>query len=400
MLIREKERALFKFENLALLTVLMLPLYLQRVVFFGVAANILDLLLLASIAWGLLKSKNSIFLKIAQYKGETTLIAFLILGFLISLGNGGNYLTGLGIIKSWLLLPILFAFVFYASSIGDQRKKIFFSYYVSAFFVAAASLGLLFLGQVTYDGRLQGFFNSPNYLAMYLAPGIIIGLIMPVRSHNSNPEVKVIFSLPLLIITVALYYTYSYAAWAALIFSLLIIALIQREKKYFFKKDKIITLILIILFLIFSQAGKIKYNNLHSYNRSSLESRIMIWEAAGDILKNNWILGIGPGNFQEKYLEYQKYYPPYLEWAVPHPHNLFLAVWLYGGIIASLSFLALVAFWIRKFYCGPKEVLELAAFGVIVYIFVHGLVDTTYFKNDLAVVFWLAFFSLNQTPRR
>ena len=26
--------------------------------------------------------------------------------------------------------------------------------------------------------------------------------------------------------------------------------------------------------------------------------------------------------------EYQKHFPPYLEWAVPQPHNLYLAFWL------------------------------------------------------------------------
>jgi len=26
----------------------------------------------------------------------------------------------------------------------------------------------------------------------------------------------------------------------------------------------------------------------------------------------------------------------------------------------------------------------------MIYILLHGLIDTTYFKNDLAVVFWLA----------
>ena len=118
----------------------------------------------------------------------------------------------------------------------------------------------------------------------------------------------------------------------------------------------------------------------------------MIWHSAEKILESNWFLGIGAGNFQKEYLAYQKYFPPYLEWAVPHPHNVYLAFWLYGGIFGLLGFLSLVYFW---FYCLSKSQknpnLKLIGLGIMGYILVHGLVDTTYFKNDLAVIFWLLF---------
>jgi O-antigen ligase len=118
----------------------------------------------------------------------------------------------------------------------------------------------------------------------------------------------------------------------------------------------------------------------------------MIWQSAGKILEDNPTWGIGPGNFQEKYLEYQKYYPPYLEWAVPHPHNLYLAFYLYSGILGLAAFLLSIFFWLKKIMAQKKEATVLVALGIIAYFLLHGMVDTTYFKNDLAVIFWLAFF--------
>lgn len=36
----------------------------------------------------------------------------------------------------------------------------------------------------------------------------------------------------------------------------------------------------------------------------------------------------------------------------------------------------------------------MASLGIMFYFLLHGLVDTTYFKNDLAVIFWLNFMML------
>ena len=123
----------------------------------------------------------------------------------------------------------------------------------------------------------------------------------------------------------------------------------------------------------------------------------MIWQASKKMIENNFVFGIGPGNFQKTYLEYQKFYPPYLEWAVPHPNNLYLAWWLYGGILGVVGFLGLVFFFLRdvleKSKKEPRQVL-FVALGIMLVILSHGIFDTTYFKNDLAIIFWLNFLVL------
>jgi len=118
----------------------------------------------------------------------------------------------------------------------------------------------------------------------------------------------------------------------------------------------------------------------------------MVWSAAGKILADNWLLGIGPGMFQQYYLEYQKYFPvPYLEWAVPQPHNLFLAFWLQAGILGLIGFIWLIINFFRRlfnFFINQKSPLALSLMAIMVYILAHGLLDTTYWKNDLSLIFW------------
>ena len=140
-------------------------------------------------------------------------------------------------------------------------------------------------------------------------------------------------------------------------------------------------------------------------DRSSLSSRFMIWQSAWDIGKESWLWGIGPGNFQEKYLEYQTLYPPYLEWAVPHPHNIFLSFWLQSGFLGFLGFVIICGWTLFRMFLSVsqrtnKKELELFLIGFLFLMLLWGLVDTPYWRNDLSVLFWMMLFSntFSRTP--
>jgi O-antigen ligase len=408
---------LLNLENLIYCVIIFLPAYLVQFSFFGVPTNILEMaILLIFILWLFRKGYRSMFLE--PYKKYTLPLALIFLGLILSVLVNKNYAVGLGIIKGWFIVPVLFVF-----SISQIIKKeniinIFFALYLSAFFASIIAIFYLMLGNMTYDGRLQAFFNSPNYLAMYLAPALII--LAQVQSakckvQSYSLKLKIIFLISGLIILTTFYFTYSYASWIAVALSLIVVTIFKNKKVI---KNKTTVMLLLMIILLFAvQANSEKLLNLKNYNRSSLQSRMMIWRSAEKMLKENFIFGIGPGNFQEKYLKYQKYYPPYLEWAVPHPHNLYLSFWLYSGILGLTGFVWLVGLWFRDaIYPHTKNLIEhknkkgncffgvgvkksdntvkFIVLGIMAYILIHGLVDTTYFKNDLAIIFWLNFLAL------
>lgn len=379
-------------ENWAYVAVFLLPLYLLRFNVFGAPANAWEVLAMGGI---LLGWRRIISLFKAGAKKYFWPFLLIIFGFLISILAGKNYAVGFGIIKSWLILPFFFAFLSGLVVRKEKRKNIYLAYYFSAFFVAVVSLGFYFSNHLTFDGRLRGIFNSPNYLAMYLAPAVIIYVF-----GKEKPRLKKYFAhFSLGAILFSLYLTFSYAAWGALVAAVSGVFLAQGRLNA--KKVWVISGIFFI-FAIF-QFENNKFSDLINFDsRSSLSSRIMIWNSAGKILGNHWILGIGPGNFQRAYLEYQKYFPPYLEWAVPHPHNVFLAFWLSGGVLGFFGFLWLLVIFFGDVWKKIRrvetrqglvstDVLHISV-GIMLYILIHGLFDTTYFKNDLAVVFWLTYF--------
>ena len=172
--------------------------------------------------------------------------------------------------------------------------------------------------------------------------------------------------------------------------------LFLRSKRSYFVRISLIALCgtIIALFLLFQMHGQKFSDLIHLNERSSLASRIMIWRSSWKMLENRPVIGIGPGNFQTTYLEYQQYFPPYLEWAVPHPHNLYLAFWLQTGMLGLIGFVLLTVFWSRHVITTrdrneKKASLEWTLIGIMATLLLIGLLDTPYWKNDLAYSFWL-----------
>jgi len=131
---------------------------------------------------------------------------------------------------------------------------------------------------------------------------------------------------------------------------------------------------------------------MQNVERSSLMSRINIWNVTKDLIVDKSLIGYGLGTFQDIYLKRQIFYKPYLEWAVPSTHNVYLMLWFSGGFFLFFIFV-LIYFYslfslIRKFLISKNEkyIIILASTSIII---IHGLVDTTVFGITDAYLFWL-----------
>ena len=387
--------------------VFLIPTYLIRFRIFGIPTNLLEILIyLSFISWLLEKQKVDWKGLFREYKIYIISISLIFLGLILSTLINKNYQPGFGVIKGWFFDPLLFSFIL-IKIIKETKdvENILKTLYFSAFAVSLVALEYFFYGHLSYDGRLRAFYDSPNYLAMFLAPAIFIGiyLLKNKREETRNKNIVIISSL--IIIAFVIYLTHSYSAWISILLGLLIVESITKKTN-----KKIIAIsFLIILFAFLSQLNNPKLKDISS-DRSSLNSRMMIWKSSALMLKDNFIFGIGPGNFQNKYLEYQKYFPPYLEWAVPEPHNLYLAFWLQSGIAGLSGFALLIFSWLKKTAGAigsnqknsplrldvsssrieARPLLAVSS-GIIIYILLHGMMDTTYWKNDLSFIFWIIF---------
>lgn len=123
----------------------------------------------------------------------------------------------------------------------------------------------------------------------------------------------------------------------------------------------------------------------------------MIWEVAARISRENLPWGIGLGRFQEVYLSYQPLFPPYLEWAVPEPHNILLALYLSTGLLGLVGFLFLTLTVVRRLLQDPRARSGVTGSAIsparlflalFLWFFLVGLVDTPYFQNQPSFLFW------------
>jgi len=396
----ERLKPWFKIEScentcqfLILAVLFSLPFYFIRFKYNWLSVNLTEVLIMILFFIWILSKNTRYQMLDAKYRIPVILI---FVGLFFSFIAGKNYYVGLGVIKGWFILPIVFAVI-----LSDRLKKdygllnkIFAAMFASGIIVSMVGIYYRLSGFITYDGRLKIFYDSPNQLAMFLALVFLIGFIFMEQKTGNEEQVGIsrktmLLMIGQILITINLYLTKSYGAWLSIGAILTVVFWLKYRailnKKYF-------AIFLVVLLFLLSWAGINKYKNIEKMGeRSSLASRTMIWKSAGLMVKNNPLFGIGPGNFQNKYLEYQKYFPPYLEWSAPQPHNLFLAFWLETGLLGLLGFILLL---LQFFKDNKKAIINNRLYGIlclalVLYFLFHGLIDTTYWRNDMALLFWI-----------
>lgn len=364
--------------------IVLLPFYSIRFVPFGVPVSIIEILVVIAFACSV--GKNM--LSPSQLRGGRGLIigaALMCLGVLIATIAGDDLRAGFGVLKGWFVMPILFGLVVWMR--GAQQRataKLYLgTYFVSAVSVSVIALFYYLIGELTYDGRLRGFYTSPNYLALYISPAIFFLYYL----NDLRGRWRWITSGGVVIIASALYFTNSFSAWLAIGGAFVVTAFFLQRKK----RVLVISVALLGLALILLQVNGQKIADLREVpERSSVASRLMIYKSAVMIGRDHIVVGITPNTFQDHYLEYQKHFPPYLEWAVPQPHNLYLAFWLQGGLLGLLGLLTVLWWFYGRMYVFIKKNASVAFLvASVTSILLYGLSDTPYWKNDLAFVFWL-----------
>ena len=393
------------------LIIFSMPLYLLRFSIFGIPTTVLEMMVyLLFLVWIINKIKKnnfypaltdgfSGFSRLSKNGVLLTGIILLFLGVIISTFNSSDLRTSLGIFKGWFVDPFLF-FIVFISVIKKEKHLVIAlkSWLVSGVAVSSISVFYLLNNNLTFDGRLKAFFLSPNHLAMYIAPAFLIMLFFLLNKRNLDKKLfsieYLVFSIFLIIILIPLYFTYSYGAFLGIFIGILYLVFKNKISKSKLKTRNIYLMGLVVLILsgfIFTTSNK--FNQItNSDNRSSFHSRLMIWNTSVEIIKDNPLFGIGPGTFQETYLSYsKKFSEPYLEWAVPQPHNIFLAFYLQTGIIGFVGFILILIWFFNYRRDAINRVSTMACIIniLMIYILIHGLIDTTYWKNDLSLMFWL-----------
>jgi O-antigen ligase len=334
-------------------------------------------------------------------------MALLLLGCLGGLyvsSQNGELMKALGILKGWVIMPMIFAFLvmFFVNSAGE-KKSLLYSYFLSSIILAGWGLYQVGTGNyTTIDGRASGPFESANYLALYIAPAVIASFVfLRQRIEEGLREGRgdVYFEiLAFVVCSLALIFSRSYGGILGVFSALFLYAIYEIffsnfSGKYGSFLRKIIILVVVVLAAftsVISQVGTAKFKDFLVFDRQSSSSvRIQVWTVALDEIKENPVLGIGLGGFENVYEKKAVEIlgaEPY-EKTMLHPHNLLFSSWLNAGILGLISICWLVVsvlLALRK-----KDRMAVVFIAMFLVIFIHGIVDQPFWKNDLALIWWM-----------
>ncbi|MBU1110278.1 O-antigen ligase family protein [Patescibacteria group bacterium] len=403
-------------------TIFLSPLYIIRWSYWGLPTTLLEHLIgLTVLIWLVFRmGKGKSFSDSAEtglnpFQGLTL---FLLLACIISLFKTPDLRAGLGIFKAYFIEPIIF---FYVLTDCLKRGIIKRKEIIWALTCAALWLSLIGISQILFKwpvfaiheatgGRAHATFNSGNALALYIGPIIALLLALEigaapskgpplcaVRSSAKNRKIirkgkpRIFEGLVLILITFVLILTKSTGGLVGLGVSIAFLVSARFLSLKLLRK-LIITgamLYLISHFVLLSIIPKLTPQVANPWVRPGGTglTRLCVWEGTVNLLKDNPMLGAGLSGFKELYST--QYYTCDAE-PLEYPHNFVLNFWTETGILGLTAIIGIIALvFYRELKKGNKSKINWGILAALIYCLAHGLVDVPYFKNDLALVFWV-----------
>lgn len=232
--------------------------------------------------------------------------------------------------------------------------------------------------------RAYSTFYNPNILAVFLGITILTGIVKYESVRSGKVRILSLICLVLSILCILL--TYSRNGWLSVSIMLIVLSLL--DKKYI--KYAILFPIIFLSFELIGKTGRLLPENLLA--DSSIHYRIEIWKSSLNIIKDNLLLGVGPGTIWQKIPLYSMEIKSY----VSHAHNIYLQKLVDTGVIGLFLLICFLKYiWdkIKKDVFSNKEV-SVIAFGFYIILLVNGVVDATGFQSQISIFLW-AFIGIN-----
>ncbi|MFH1233578.1 MAG: O-antigen ligase family protein [Patescibacteria group bacterium] len=389
--------------------------------------------------------KNGQKIKI-RYPFDWEIILLLLFAF-TAVGTAGFSPNALGVWKAYFFEPILFFILvlnIFKNNANDTTikadvnlEKILWPLAVSTFIVSILAIYQKFTGAFIFNEfwatvttrRVVSFFGYPNAVGLYLGPIVLIMIgwlccivknfqFLILKSIFNFKIFKIFFiSLTIAMSILSIYFAKSEGAILGIAVGLVIFGLLAG------KKARLATFLLVIIFsssiYVYLPAKNYLIDKI-TLNDLSGQIRQQQWHETWQMLKDGrTISGAGLANYQKAIQPYHQagiffnkdndsdfhrktvfnvayrktHWQPteiYL-----YPHNILLNFWselglagllLFAWIIGKYFFISITNY---KLQITNYKYLNLGLISAMIVVVVHGLVDVPYFKNDLAIIFWL-----------
>lgn len=242
--------------------------------------------------------------------------------------------------------------------------------------------------------RVYSTLGNPNLLAGYLLAILPVNFILPFQ-FNFKTVNKLLFIIFGIITLVCIILTGSRGGLLGLVAMFLTTGIVALC--YFFKTKRFNLAIpafifgfILILTLIFMFPNLVeRFSTIFNLREhSSNNYRVNVWISSLAMLRDNFMLGIGPGNTTFR-LVYGIYMRSGFE--ALSAYNIFLEYCIELGIFGLFLFISIFSVTFLKlhdFFWNKKNTFSIAIVLSIIAIAVHGMADTVLFRPQIFLPFW------------
>lgn len=409
--------------NAVVLLAGVLPLYVIRFSLAGIPTNLFEAAVWATALVSLCIPRTRHQLWTAAQvipRSKLIFIGLFLLAAVISTAISPVLQNSLGILKGWVVTPVLFGLLVRAAAgktpgVNAKTPGVEEAGVIRSLILSGTVVALFGFSQIQGFNRIYSVYDVPNSLALFLVPISVLAAWIGIKTNNK------LYQYSAIIMLIAIIATQSFGAITALIGTMIVaVPLSPIRERARVRATYIGMILLLVAAVFFTLSGRFAYlisHLIHPNTTNSATVRLQLWDIGINLIKKHPILGIGLGQFEPAYqaelhrLFEQSSRGLQPEFVFRDPHNWIISFWLNLGIGGLISFIALNylalknAFLLRYKFNQPAvlaggHIYQQAIALAIVSILIFGLFDTIYWKNDLSALWWMLIFLGNAVKLR
>jgi O-antigen ligase len=294
-----------------------------------------------------------------------------------------------------------------AASVRRLFKMLaFFAALLAIHTIIEASTGVLLFKTMRYDASIQdllhfelgstGIFRAEAFLLNPDSNGALFAmmLLLPfgLFVESSSVRGKMLYLVEMLLMMLALLFTFSTGAWIAASVGLLFFIVFAARMRYRIQISLFILFATLVILVGFPSQLKNLLQHASAPDEWSL--RIGVWQTGIRVIQAYPQTGIGLGRYN--YIQFaEPFRVPAQFVPVYHPHNSYLELAALGGIPLALVFIALLslAFWlaVRNWLRADASTRSLLAGGLasVIALSFYSLSNAGWTLTPLTAIGWL-----------
>jgi O-antigen ligase len=269
-----------------------------------------------------------------------------------------------------------------------RRRRVAARSLLSGLGVAGAAAALINLGHtlplelahhIDLANPPVAIYQNPNQEALFLAPldavALALALFTADRWERAGGAAFLVITVPAVLLT------YSRGGIAALAVAAVAVVLFHPRRWLI-----VAPLVVVLAAAVAALPGirrRIAVEFQPSNPDNTLHSRLGLWQGTLRMLEHRPLFGAGLRGFDQEVAPY--YADPF---KVAFPHDLVLNFWSETGLLGLAGFAWLSLAAVVTAARSRALPVSVGLIGFLVAVWVHGVVDVPYLKNDLAVAFW------------